>query len=257
MKAYKAFDKDFKCHGFQFEVGKTYKHDGEISLCSSGFHACEKLSDCFRYYPFSENDTIIAEVKILGKTEKADDETKIVTDKIKIVKRLKWKEILNLANSGDRNSGNRNSGHWNSGHWNSGHWNSGHWNSGNRNSGHWNSGDWNSGDRNSGDFNTNQPDKIRIFNKWISREKYEKIEFPSFLYFDLTQFVSHDVATDEEKKQYKKEIEVCGGFLRTLDYKEAFQRSYNNASESDRKLIKQIPGFDADLFFEITGIRVN
>ena len=237
MKAYKAFDKDFKCRGFQFEVGKTYKHDGEISLCSSGFHACEKLSDCFRYYPFSENDTIIAEVKILGKTEKADDETKIVTDKIKIVKRLKWKEILNLANSGDRNSGNRNSG--------------------NRNSGDRNSGHWNSGDRNSGDFNTNQPDKIRIFNKWISREKYEKIEFPSFLYFDLTQFVSHDVATDEEKKQYKKEIEVCGGFLRTLDYKEAFQRSYNNASAGDRDLIKKIPGFDADLFFEITGIKVD
>ena len=98
---------------------------------------------------------------------------------------------------------------------------------------------------------------MRVFNKWISREKYDKIKFPSFLYFDLIQFVSHDVATDEEKKQYKKEIETCGGFLRTLDYKEAFQRSYNNASESDRKLIKQIPGFDADLFFEITGIRVN
>lgn len=49
MKAYKGFNKDMTCRGFQFEEGKSYE-EKEVKLCSKGFHACENPIDCLNYY---------------------------------------------------------------------------------------------------------------------------------------------------------------------------------------------------------------
>ena len=275
--AYKAFDKDLKCRGFQFEIGKEYEHEGEIALCESGFHACENISNVFNFYNFRGEGVRVCEVEIIGNVKTEEDNVKLVTDHIKIVRELSWGEVLKFCNSGnwnsgnrnsgDSNSGNRNSGDRNPGNWNSGNRNSGNWNSGNRNSGDWNSGDWNSGNRNSGNwnsgnwnsgvFNADLPDKVRVFGKWIDRAEYERIDFPKFLYFNLTAWITHDTASYEEKEKYKSEIETCGGFLKTISYKEAFMLSWNQADKSDRDKIKLIPGFDKDLFYEISGIMVE
>ena len=155
-------------------------------------------------------------------------------------------------NSGDKNSGNFNSGDCNSGNLNSGNFNSGNYNSGNYNSGNYNSGNWNSGTGNSGYLNTDLP-PVRMFNKYTDK-KYNELSFPSFMYFNLTVWVSHDTATEEEKEQHKDEIKTCGGFLKTLEYKEAFRRAWNKADKEEHKKLLKLPNWNNEIFKEISGI---
>ena len=156
------------------------------------------------------------------------------------------------CNSGNCNSGDRNSGNRNNGDWNSGDSNIGNCNSGDRNSGNCNSGNWNSGDSNSGFFNTNSP-LVRIFNKETNISR-NNINFPSFLYFDLTVWVSHDTATDEEKEVHKIDIETCGGFIKTIPYKEAFRIAWDKASKEEHEKLLKLPNWNNEIFKEITGI---
>ena len=155
IKAYKAFNSDLTCKGFQYEVGKEYHHKGKLELCEAGFHACERLVDCFSFYTFSEAETRVAEVLVWGKVEYEDVSVgvKLCASNIKVVRELTWNEVLFLCNSGRRNSGYGNSGNDNSGNCNGGDNNIGNSNSGYRNSGNHNTGSCNSGHSNTGNCN--------------------------------------------------------------------------------------------------------
>jgi hypothetical protein len=81
MKAYKGFDKDLKCRGFQYELGREYQ-ETEASLCRKGFHACENPLDTFRYYP--PTDSRYCEVEIADNGQRNSDDSKVCGEKIKI-----------------------------------------------------------------------------------------------------------------------------------------------------------------------------
>ena len=83
IKAYKGFDKDLKCRGFQYEVGKEYRED-EAALCKKGFHACENPLDIFNYYHPSKGSRF-CEVELDEVTdERQNDDTKLCGKVIKV-----------------------------------------------------------------------------------------------------------------------------------------------------------------------------
>lgn len=81
MKAYKGFDKNLKCRGFQYEVGKEYE-ENEAKLCDKGFHACEFPFDVFKYYEPATSR--YCEVEIGDVSGEREDDSKICGKKIKI-----------------------------------------------------------------------------------------------------------------------------------------------------------------------------
>ena len=95
MKSYKGFDKNLKCRDFQYEIGKEYEMDGEIKVCSRGFHACESPFDVFDHYTMI--DSRFCEVEQDGNISKEDRGTKICSSKIKIKAELKLADMINLG----------------------------------------------------------------------------------------------------------------------------------------------------------------
>ena len=243
MIGYKATDKDGCCKGFKFEVGKTYTKGTpkeELECCTDKvFHFCRELFAIEKESNYKLSESRLFEV-IAGDFVRCGD--KYGTNSLTILREIKGEEKQGLIDSGNRNSG----------YWNSGNWNSGNCNSGNRNSGDYNSGNWNSGNWNSGFFNSDEP-CVRMFNK-MTNYKREDVEIPSWCYFDLTVWVSHDTATEEEKTEHKAEIEVCGGFLKPINYKDAWRLAWNKASVKERKQLFELPNWDNKVFKEITGI---
>ena len=93
--AYKGFDKNLKCRGFQYEVGKEYEMSGRIACCERGFHACESPLEVFDHYDML--DSRFAEVEQSGEIDKEENTTKVCSSRIKVKAELKLADIINLG----------------------------------------------------------------------------------------------------------------------------------------------------------------
>ena len=94
--AYKAFQADFTCRSFQYEVGKTYTHDGEVRMCRAGFHACENPLDVLNYYNLC--DSRFAVVELAGEILTHNEEgTKLCAASIHVRAELKFPDFVKAA----------------------------------------------------------------------------------------------------------------------------------------------------------------
>ena len=87
LKAYKGFNKDMTCKGFQYAEGGEYEMpENEVEVCSKGFHSCERPLDILGYY--SPANSVYHEVEIGGKIDKKSGDTKVASSRIKVGARL-------------------------------------------------------------------------------------------------------------------------------------------------------------------------
>ncbi|ECQ1542554.1 hypothetical protein FYX65_01365 [Salmonella enterica subsp. enterica] len=90
---FKGFNKELKCRDFQFEIGKTFHHNGKVEACGSGFHACEFPFDVFSYYPPAESR--YAETISFGVTDREEEgDTKIASASITIKAELTLPQFI-------------------------------------------------------------------------------------------------------------------------------------------------------------------
>ena len=95
IKGYKGFKKDLTCNNFQFKENETFKHEGEVMLCSSGFHFCTNPLDVLNYYDLTESE--FAEVESETVDAKNDSDSKCVCKEIKIGVKLGIKGFVNAC----------------------------------------------------------------------------------------------------------------------------------------------------------------
>ena len=90
ITAYKFVNEDMKSkNGDQkWEVGKWYRHEGGLSACSSGFHACESPLNSLEYVYGDRWFVVEARGKIIRKGDK------FVASEMRLVRELDVKKIL-------------------------------------------------------------------------------------------------------------------------------------------------------------------
>ena len=290
----KGFDKNLRCRGMQFEIGKTYDtgYTENLELCSCKvFHFCKSLENVHEFYSAKvENNNRFCEIEVLG--ELVEDKRKCGSNKIKILREITGEELAmlrglkngntGLFNTGDMNTGDRNTGDWNTGDRNTGDrntgdWNTGDMNTGDRNTGDMNTGDRNTGDRNTGDMNTgdrntgmfnvcdrstglfNTEEKtVPIFNK-DSGLTWEEIIYKDW-YAALRSGpfkLTEWIWYTEEEMEDSPIRQAIQGYLKQYTFEEACLNWWDSLSNEAKELIKTTPNFDKEIFKQITGIEVE
>lgn len=237
VHGFKVFRPDWTCDptGYnpkQYTCPGKFEEEGELDVCGHGMHFCQTAADCFNYYSFNSENKV-AEVIAYGEVRTEGD--KSCTDKLEIVREIPWDEVLRIVNLGKNCTGRCNTG--------------------NRNTG-----DWNKSSFNTGCFNTEEQ-KIMLFNKpsnmtyseWLDSDaRYLLNQIPK----DVVEWVYEEDMTDEEKAAHPT-YETTGGYLKVLDESECGQLWWGSLSDRRKEIIKAIPNFDAEIFFQCTGVRVD
>ena len=96
MKAYKGTNKDLTCNNYQYELGKTHIHEGDVEPCSHGFHACTNPIDVLHYYPPCDGARYF-EVECSGEVKGHDEDSKIACSEIKFEAEINIISLVKLG----------------------------------------------------------------------------------------------------------------------------------------------------------------
>ena len=287
VHGFKIFKHDWTCMGKQYTCPGRFIEEGKLEVCGHGMHFCQTATDCFNYYSFDSRNKV-AEVIAYG--EVVTDGDKSCTDKLEIVREIPWEEVLRIVNTGKNctgrcNTGNRNTGNFNTGNCNTGHCNTGNcntgncntgdWNTGECNAGHWNTGHCNTGDCNAGDCNTGdwnkssfnvgcfntEEQKIMLFNKSSDMTYREWLESDARWLLNqipksVVEWVYESDMSEEEKAEHPT-YETTGGYIKVMEKSESGQLWWNDLPDDKKAVIKSLPNFDAGIFEQCTGIKIN
>lgn len=267
VHGFKIFKHDWTCMGKQYTCPGRFIEEGKLEVCGHGMHFCQTATDCFNYYSFDSRNKV-AEVIAYG--EVVTDGDKSCTDKLEIVREIPWEEVLRIVNTGKNCTGRCNTGNWNTGNCNTGDWNTGecntgecntgHCNTGNRNAGDCNTGDWNKSSFNVGCFNTEEQ-KIMLFNKSSDMTYREWLESDARWLLNqmpknVVEWVYESDMSDEEKAEHQT-YETTGGYIKVMEKSESGQLWWNDLPDDKKAVIKSLPNFDAGIFEQCTGIKIN
>ena len=93
-----------------------------------------------------------------------------------------------------------------------------------------------------------------VFNKPCSRKRWDASVKPRFLFFRLTEWIYEEDMTDQEKISHP-EFYCQKGYLKSLDYKEAFMKSWEMRGPEEQAQLEALPNFDWKIFTRISGIK--
>jgi hypothetical protein len=93
--AYKGFDQQLNCRGFQYELGKTFEHKGAVKACEGGFHACEYPLDVLNYY--APAGSRFAVVEQSGEISRHDGDSKVASSHISIKAEIDFAGLIKAA----------------------------------------------------------------------------------------------------------------------------------------------------------------
>jgi hypothetical protein len=75
-------------------------------------------------------------------------------------------------------------------------------------------------------------------------------------YFKLTLWVNEYEMTDEEKEKHPN-YKIARGYLKELNYKEAWRNMWNYINDKEKNAFTSLPNFNKDIFKTITDIDIE
>ena len=90
-----------------------------------------------------------------------------------------------------------------------------------------------------------------LFDKPCTKEQWEESLNLPYSWFELTVWVSGGDMTEEEKKNHSH-WKVTGGYLKTIDYKEAWKKCPKEFIDK----VKKLKNFSKSKFKKISGLDV-